>query len=150
MAITWVGIEMVELEAIASIMTRTVVTISMDVELRRARELMDERHVHHLPIVHHGKLVGIVSDRDVLRAISPFVDRLAERTQDAQTLHTRVHQIMSRKLVTLRASDSVQQAAALMLSAGVSCLLVVTAEGAIEGIVTLRDLMRLLVDRSRG
>lgn len=61
-----------------------------------------------------------------------------------------MHQILSRKLVTLRASDSVQQAAALMLSAGVSCLPVITAGGAIEGIVTLRDLMRLLVDRSRG
>jgi acetoin utilization protein AcuB len=135
-------------EAVESIMTRPVVSISMDVELQRARELMEQRHVHHLPVVHRGKLVGIVSDRDVLRAISPFADKLAERAQDAETLHAKVHQVMSRKLVTAKPSQTIQDAAALMLDAGVSCLPIVTAEGALVGIVTLRDLTRLLVGRT--
>lgn len=52
---------------------------------------------------------------------------------------------MARKLVTIRADETVYGAAYLMLRMRVSCLPVVTPDGLLDGIVTMRDLMRLLV-----
>lgn len=130
---------------IADVMVRQLITASLDTDLEWARNLMERNGVHHLPILEHGKLVGVVSDRDVLRATSPFINKLNERSQDAQTLHTKVHQLMSRKLVTIRANESVHAAASLMLKMRVSCLPVVTPDNLLDGIVTMRDLMHLLV-----
>jgi acetoin utilization protein AcuB len=129
---------------VADIMSRDVITIGADQDVFSVRRLFDERGFHHLLVVDHGKLVGVISDRDVLREASPFIDTLAERAQDLATLKKRVHQIMSRDLVVAKGDDSVAHAARAMLDHGVSCLPVVTADGRVEGVVTSRDLLRAL------
>jgi len=52
-------------------------------------------------IVEEGRLHGVVSDRDLLRAISPFIGSVVETNRDLGTLNKRVHQIATRKPVTL-------------------------------------------------
>ena len=108
-------------------------------------EIFRARGFHHLVVRERGRLVGVISDRDVLRERSTFIDTLAERTQDVETLKKRVHRLMSRKLVTARESEAVSAAAARMLEAKVSCLPVLDAGGELVGIVTMRDLLRALV-----
>ncbi|MGA7123899.1 MAG: CBS domain-containing protein [Polyangiaceae bacterium] len=129
---------------VADIMSRDVVTVGPDHDVVAVRKLFDKHGFHHLLVVLHGQLVGVISDRDVLREASPFIDTLAERPQDLATLKKRVHQIMSRDLVVAHGDDSVADAAAVMLARRVSCLPVVTAERHVEGVVTSRDLLRAL------
>ena len=127
---------------IRAIMSTRTVTVTMDDSLARARALFHEHHFHHLLVVQNKILLGIISDRDLLKAVSPHIGTLSETDRDRATLNKRAHQIMSRKLITVRADTSVEVAARLLLEHRVSCLPVVTTDGALEGIVTWRDLLR--------
>lgn len=127
---------------IRAIMSTRTVTVTMDDSLARARELFNEHHFHHLLVVQGVILLGIISDRDLLKAVSPHIGTLSETDRDRATLNKRAHQIMSRKLITVTADTTVEVAARLLLEHRVSCLPVVTTDGALEGIVTWRDLLR--------
>ncbi|HXN33054.1 MAG TPA: CBS domain-containing protein [Polyangiaceae bacterium] len=135
--------------AIADLMSCQVVTVTPEQDLDAIRRLFDEHRFHHVLVVDRDRLVGVISDRDLLRATSPFIDTLAERPQDLATLRKRAHQIMSREPIVAHRDDSVAQAAAAMLAHRVSCLPVVTPDGRVEGIVSWRDLMRSLVDEAK-
>lgn len=125
------------------LMTRQIVTVSMDDSLRSVRELFEAHHFHHLLVVERNKLVGVLSDRDLLRHLSPFVGHeFTERPQDIATLQRRVHQIMTRKLITASPTTNVQQAIELILENRIACLPVVNEEGCPVGIITWRDILR--------
>ena len=123
------------------VMTRETITIGMDDDVRRVSVLFEEHRFHHLLVVERGRLVGVISDRDLLRNVSPFIGKLSERSQDMATLNRRVHQIMTRKPVTISSEMKVEDAAQVMLEHRVSCLPVVTKDGHVVGIVTWRDLL---------
>lgn len=124
------------------IMTRDLVTVGLDDTLADVREIFDTHRFHHLIVVENGKVAGVVSDRDLLKHLSPFVGKLSERRQDAFTLEKKVHQIMSRHVVTCAPETDAASVTRLMLEHSVSCLPVVDAQGNIQGIVTWRDLLR--------
>jgi len=133
-------------QVIGRIMTTRVVTIEMDDSLEVVRDLFKKVSFHHLLVVDNQKLVGIISDRDMLKAVSPFVGTMSETTRDRATLNKRAHQIMSHHPVTVRSSCSLQEAAQLMLAPGVSCLPVTTMNGEVLGIVTWKDVLRAILD----
>lgn len=130
-------------------MTTGLVTVTPDATLADAQQLFARHRFHHLPVVEGEELVGILSDRDILRAVSPFLGTLAERGQDLETTTRRVHRVMSRALVTVEGSTSMADAAVLMLSKSVSCLPVLAA-GRLVGILTTRDMLRFVVLGSGG
>ena len=97
-------------------------------------------------------LVGVISDRDLLQYLSPFIDTPVESRRDALTLQKRAHQIMSRDLVTLTPSSSIVDAIRLFNQNTLSCLPVVDEHKHVLGIVTWRDVLRYaerLVDQKK-
>lgn len=131
-------------------MTSRVVTVGFDDTLATVREIFAQASFHHLLVVEEGKLEGVVSDRDLLRAISPFIDSVVESQRDLGTLNKRVHQIMSRKPLTLRPESSLSEAVALFLDNTISCIPIVDAEFRPVGIVSWRDVLRYLVPMDEG
>jgi acetoin utilization protein AcuB len=127
---------------IDSIMIKRVVTVEMDDSLRVIGEIFANVKFHHLLVVEKNKLLGVISDRDLLKTSSPFLNTLSEQTRDVNTLRIMAHQIMSRKLVTVTKKDSVEDAVRLLLRKNVSCLPVISPNGQIEGIVTWKDLIK--------
>ena len=86
-----------------SLMTARVVTVELDDRLEVVKKIFDTLNFHHLLVIDDSrKLKGIVSDRDLLKALSPYVGSAAENARDLATLNKRVHQIMSRNLITLQ------------------------------------------------
>ena len=124
------------------IMTKHVVSISMDATLETIRDLFNHCNFHHLVVVDDKKIVGVVSDRDLLRAISPFAGTASERTIDAACLRKRAHQIMSRAVIAARPDMDASEAAMILINKRISCLPVTNDAGACLGIVTWRDLLR--------
>jgi acetoin utilization protein AcuB len=129
-----------------SIMTARVVTVEVDDTLEVVRQIFDAMKFHHLLVVDSGKtLCGVISDRDLLRALSPYVGTASENARDTATLRKRVHQIMSRKPVTLPPEATVTEAINLFLASRVSCIPIVDPHLKPVGIVSWRDVLKTLI-----
>lgn len=126
------------------LMSRRLVTVGMDDSLEAIRRLLQKHGIHHLPVLDYGRLVGVISDRDVLRALSPALGTRAETTRDAATLNKRAHQIMTRALITLPPHATVAAAVALFRSKDLSCLPICDAQQRLQGLLSWRDLVRYL------
>ena len=80
-----------------------------------------------------------------MRALSPYVGTASENARDTATLRKRVHQIMSRKPVTLPPEATVTDAINLFLASRVSCIPIVDPHLKPVGIVSWRDVLKTLV-----
>ncbi len=127
---------------IQEIMTKKVVTVEMDDKLSVVKEIFENSKFHHLLVIEEGKLFGVVSDRDLLKALSPNLGTMTETYKDAATLNKRVHQIMTRKPITLKASATVKDAVHLFNQNRISCLPVVDDDFRPVGILSWRDILR--------
>ena len=126
---------------VSDAMTTNVVSISMDEAVSDVQRMFDDRGFHHLVVVENGQVVGVVSDRDLLRNLSPFVGSMSERSQDTNLGKRRVHQIMTRRLVSVLPETLLADAAQIMLTERVSCLPVVDGRLRCVGILSWRDLL---------
>lgn len=122
-------------------MTREVATLGPQASAAEALALCRERGIRHLPVVDGGKLVGLVSDRD-LRDVSP-----PRGSADAENTLSwvRLADIMSRGVETAHPLDTIEHAAHRMHAGRIGCLPVV-ADGELAGIVTSADMMRTLTE----
>jgi len=130
---------------VQQIMTDKVITVEMDDKLAVVKEIFDNLKLHHLLVVENNKLFGVLSDRDLLRALSPNLGKLSETAKDAETLHKRVHQIMTRKPITLPPDAAINDAVNLLITRNISCIPIVDEQFTPVGIISWRDVMRVLV-----
>ena len=77
-----------------------------------------------------------------MRALSPFIDSVVESQRDLDTLSKRVHQIMSRKPITLPPDADIREAIQLFLTHPISCIPIVDSEFRPVGIVSWRDILK--------
>ncbi len=124
------------------LMTRKVITIEKDDSLLAIREIFENVKFHHLLVVDGQKLIGVISDRDLLSAIPPF----SEKECDAVALNKKAHQIMSRTLITVDAKTSIEQAGNLLLKNNISCLPVISPQDTVEGILTWKDILNFYLE----
>jgi len=118
---------------VADVMVAKVVTLSTHHGFDEVVRLMNDRHFRHCVVVDvHGKLVGIISDRDVLRSLA------RNPNSRAKTLD----QIMTRNPITVKRNTSILDAVSKILSKRINCLPVVDDDGSICGIVTSTDLLK--------
>ncbi len=113
------------------IMTRDVVTLARDESIDHLEESMRMLHCRHLPVVEDGRVIGMVSQRDLLRA-TPAGPTLASA-------------IMSRHVLTVSEATPIAEAGRLLLERKVGALPVVDARGQLAGIVTEADFVSLAV-----
>jgi CBS domain-containing protein len=122
----------------AAAMTRDVVVVSPEIDLRAARKIMERRHIRHLPVVKAGRLVGILSDRDLLRYDGVLMDEL----------ETPVSAAMTHAPTTCLITTTVSRVAQMMLDHKIDSVPVVDPSGLLVGLVTSSDLLQLLVERA--
>jgi acetoin utilization protein AcuB len=116
---------------VREVMSRDVLTVAPDATLADARQVLDQHRIRHLPVVDRGRLVGIVSDRD-LRSATLMDERTA------------VGRIMTATPITVGPDTRIEDAARLLIDRKIGGLPVV-AGTALIGIVTGDDLLRALV-----
>ena len=127
-------------------MTRHVITISMDATLSEVQQVFEAAAFHHLVVTEEGKVVGVLSDRDLLENLSPFIGKLSEQTRDIARLNRKVHQVMSRHLRTVTPDTHLAQAGDMMIRDRIGCLPVVGDGGKVVGILSIRDVARVTVE----
>jgi len=118
---------------VADVMVAKVVTLSTHHGFDEAARLMNDRHFRHCVVVDaHGRLVGVISDRDILRSLARSPNSRAKS----------LDQIMTRNPITVKRDTSILDAVSKILSKRINCLPVVDDDGAICGIVTSTDLLK--------
>ncbi|MDI1276797.1 MULTISPECIES: CBS domain-containing protein [Methylobacter] len=128
---------------VADIMTANPVTVNMDTELLVIKDIFDHVYFHHLLVENESDktIAGVISDRDLLSALSPYIHTASETLRDIETLQKRAHQIMSRQIDTVTPTTDCNIAVQKMLDADISCLPVVGDDKVILGIVTWKDFL---------
>lgn len=129
---------------IKKIMSKSIVTVEMDDSLKTVKEIFDNVQFHHLLVVDSGKLFGVISIIDLYRSLSPNIGTLSETVSDAATLNKRVHQIMTRNPLTLKANANAYDAIDIFNNNKISCIPVINDEGKPVGIITWRDILKII------
>lgn len=124
--------------------TANVVTVVPKESALRALNLCEGHRIRHLPVLAHaeGRLVGIVSDRDLKDAGPPL--GATQEKKEAILNDIEIGQLMTRDVLTAHPSDSVEAVARLLVDNKIGCLPIVE-DGALVGIVTTSDLLRAAV-----
>jgi acetoin utilization protein AcuB len=126
------------------IMSHPVATVALDDTLKIVKDILDHAKFNHVLVVDDNKLLGVISDRDVFRQLTPTFGTPLETYKDQMLLHRPVHTFMTRKPRTLRKTANMFEAIDMFLQTGTSCIPIVDSENHVEGIVTKRDLLRLM------
>ena len=118
---------------VADIMSTHLVTLSAHHTFGQAVQLMTNSPFRHFLVIHaDGRLAGVFSDRDVLRALG--------RTPNWQAKN--VSGVMTHKVFTVTPETPLSVAASEMLSRRINCLPVIGKDGKVCGIITSTDLLR--------
>jgi acetoin utilization protein AcuB len=121
-------------------MTRDVVTLGPEASAAEAWALLGEHDIRHVPVVEGGRLVGLVSDRDLRDVRGGGEDRESETPR-----WVRLGDMMTGSVVTIHPLDTIEHAAREIYDRKIGCLPVV-ADGELVGIITSADMMRTLIE----
>jgi CBS domain-containing protein len=126
----------------AEIMRREFVSLQAGDRLDFAEDVMALGRIRHMPVLERGKLVGIVSQRDLLA--NSLSKALEFDPKDRRTFlkSIDVSEVMTRNVITIREDTPVAEAARLMLRHRIGCLPVLGPGGDPVGLVTETDLIR--------
>ncbi len=123
-------------------MTKDVLTVDENTSLMRATRMMKENSIRRLPVVSHGKLIGIVTDRDVKDASPSKTTSLDIHELYYLLSEMKVKDVMTSKPVTLTGDDTLEKAAVVMLEDKISGMPIVDKLGHLIGLLSETDVLR--------
>jgi len=129
---------------VKDVMQAHPVTATLETRLPQLVRLLQRRGFRHLPVLDGGKLVGIVSDRDVKQSMASAASMTEGRERDRLLDELTAGQIMARTVVTIGPTFGIEEAARLMATRKISAL-PVTEGDRLMGIVTETDVLQLFV-----
>lgn len=128
-------------------MTREPVTITKDVKISKAVDIMSKGHFHRLPIVDdNGKLVGLVTGGLVTEKSGANATSLSIYELNYLLSKTKVEDIMLTDVKTIKENVFIEEAAQKMIDEGISVLPVIDDENHVVGIITEKDIFQAFTD----
>lgn len=135
---------------VRDLMTPDVHVVHPGDPIARVEDLMSGKHIRHVPVVDdEGRLVGLVSERDLLRRASGFGSAAPLSVRLDLSAAVKVNEVMTRDVETVEADQDVAVAAAAMLENKYGCLPVLE-QGALVGILTEADFVRYVAEAPAG
>lgn len=126
-------------------MSKTVITVDVNDSMQDAMRLMKEHGISMLPATKRGKLVGVVTDRDIKRSSASDATTLEIHELLYLISKITVKDIMTKDPITIPFDYTVEEAAEVLLKNKISGLPVVDHEGALVGVITKGDVFRVLI-----
>ncbi len=132
-------------------MTTDVITVLPETSMMKACTLLREHKFRRLPVVDEsGRLVGIVTDRDIKAASPSKATALDVHELNYLLSEIRIADIMTQNPFTVQSHDTIQTASSIMLERKFEGLPVVDENGRLIGIITETDLFRALIQITGG
>ena len=131
---------------VEDLMTKKVFTVEPQDMIDRVFFLIHYEKVRHLPVVEKGKVIGIVSDRDLYKALGPKSNSnsiAAEGTTELHVLPKKVAHIMHRGVITVQTDTYASKAASLMAENKIGALPVVDNKNKLVGILSATDILKV-------
>jgi acetoin utilization protein AcuB len=116
----------------------------MDDDLEKAKAIFDQHKIHHILVLSDEVLVGVITDRDIYKHLSPTIGTKNETPRDHSALHKKIHLIMNRDLTTASESATLNEAALLFYDNHISCLPIVDDKMQPLGIISWRDILKVI------
>lgn len=126
-------------------MSDSVVTVNAEDSMQDAINLLKEHGVRMLPVMKKGKLVGVVTDRDLKRASASDATTLDVHELLYLISKIKVGDIMTKNPITVPPDYTVEETAEILLKNKISGIPVVNHEGAVVGVITQTDLDKVLI-----
>lgn len=130
---------------IKDVMSTKLITVTPDEQLGRLQVIIEKTHIHHILVVENGALAGIISDRDVLRNISPFTNTGFEAPRDSSILKMKASQIMTKNPTTISQDASIREAGKIILEMKVGLLPAIDSKGMLVGVISWKDVLRFAI-----
>lgn len=122
-------------EVVREYMKSSVITVDKNTILYEIAKIMTEKNIGSVIVVENGKPVGIITERDIVRAIGK-----------GKKLDTKAEEIMTASLITIKEDSPVTGALALMRQFNIRHLPVVNDKGELTGVISIRDIARAVDD----
>ncbi len=126
-------------------MSKDVVTVDVDDSMQYATRLLKEHNIRGLPVMEKGKLVGVITDRDLKRASASDATTLEIHELLYLISEIKVKEIMTKNPITIPLDYTIDEAAAILLENKLTGAPVVDDKGQVVGIITQTDIFRVLV-----
>jgi len=127
-------------------MTTDVVSVDEETSMMKASIIMKEKKIRSLPVVNkQGKVIGIVSDRDLKDAAPSKATTLDVYELNYLLSSMKIKDIMTKNVVFVRPDETVEFAAILMLENRISSLPVLNSNDKLVGIITQTDVFKVLI-----
>jgi acetoin utilization protein AcuB len=126
-------------------MSKKVITIDADDSMQDAMGLLKEHGIRRLPVMRKGKVVGIVTDRDLKKASASDATTLEIHELLYLLTEVKVKDIMTRDPITVPPDYTVEETAQVLLESKISGAPVVDDSGKVVGVITQSDLFRVLM-----
>jgi acetoin utilization protein AcuB len=134
---------------VEELMTKKVFVVEQDDYVDRVFFLIHYENIRHLPVVEKGKVIGIVSDRDLYKALGPksnskaIAEATGTNTTELYVATKKVRHIMRRGVITVHRDTSASEAAAIMADNKIGALPVVDKNDKLVGILSATDILRV-------
>jgi acetoin utilization protein AcuB len=126
-------------------MSKNVVTIDVNDSMQHAMRLLKEHDIRMLPVMRKGKLVGIVTDRDLKKASASDATTLDVHELLYLLTKIKVKDIMTRDPITVPPDYTVEETARVLLDNKISGAPVVDQKGKVIGTITQTDIFKVLI-----
>lgn len=133
---------------IRNFMTKNVITINPEDSMQKAIQMLQQHKINMMPVVQDGKVVGVISDRDLKKASPSDATDLEKHELKYLLNKIKVKDIMTKKVITVPPDFTIEEAAEVLLTNDISGAPVLDDHGALVGIVTNRDLYKALISLS--
>ncbi len=126
-------------------MSRPVIFVEPDMPILEARNLMLREKIRRAPVIRDGKMVGIVSDKDILNASASDATTLSIWELNYLVSRIKVQEVMTRDVLTVEGDTPIEEAARIMADSKIGGLPVMR-DGRVVGLITETDLFRILLE----
>jgi acetoin utilization protein AcuB len=134
---------------ISELMTTNLVSVEIDERLEVVKNIFEQTHFHHMLVTDGSVLVGMLTDSDLFRHLTPTLGTRMQSHKDISIGNQPVIKVMNRDLVTIKEDQHLYQAIQIFYDKNISCLPVINEMHQAVGIITWRDIMRLLAKRAQ-